>query len=117
MGIAITLLTWWRGRLIGEDGSGNRYYEDHKRKLYGRPRRWVVYKGAPEASKVPSDWHGWLHHTLSDPPKFRQSYAWEKGHLPNLTGTPLAHSPKKGKGEASEPYLRLDYEPWKPGSD
>ena len=31
-------------------------------------RRWVIYKGYADASRVPSDWHGWLHHTFDTPP-------------------------------------------------
>ena len=26
------------------------------------------YNGLVEASKVPADWHGWLHHTETSPP-------------------------------------------------
>jgi NADH:ubiquinone oxidoreductase subunit len=113
MGIQVYLLTWWRGRFIGEDVLGNKYYEDKKHLRFGRPRRWVIYKGKAEASKVPSDWHGWLHHMMSDPPRHRQPYPWEKQHCPNLTGTPLAQKPK-GWRKHPKPSLIKDYEPWQP---
>ena len=34
----------------------------------GRRRRWVVYHGVAEGSRVTPDWHGWLHHTFDEPP-------------------------------------------------
>ena len=59
-----TLWTTWRhGRPVGTDKFGNRYYRDSTGK-----RRWVLYNGTVEASRVPADWHGWLHHTVKDPP-------------------------------------------------
>src|SRR5262249_31746080 len=50
--------TWVSGHFVGKDAFGNRYYENR-----GGKRRWVLYKGTVEASRVPPDWHGWLHHT------------------------------------------------------
>ena len=110
MSIAIFFRTWWRGRLVGEDTQGNKYYEDKKKTRYGKPRRWVIYKGYPEASKVPPDWHGWLHFTISEPPECQNRYPWEKEHLPNLTGTSYAHQPKGLRRLIPE----KDYEAWKP---
>jgi NADH:ubiquinone oxidoreductase subunit len=110
MNIAILCRTWWRGRLVGEDTQGNRYYEDKKKMRYGKPRRWVIYKGRAEASKIPADWHGWLHFTASEPPTPRQRYPWEKEHLPNLTGTPYAHQPKGLQGATPD----KGYEAWVP---
>lgn len=110
MSISIFFRTWLRGCLVGEDTQGNKYFEGKKIVRYGKPRRWVIYKGRAEASKVPADWHGWLHYTISEPPKFRQPYPWEKEHLPNLTGTSYAHQPKGLKGLVAE----KDYEAWVP---
>ena len=110
MGIAIFFRTWWQGCLVGEDAQGNKYYEDKKVMRYGKPRRWVVYKGRAEASKVPAGWHGWLHYATPELPKLSESYPWEKEHLPNLTGTPYAHQCKK----AEEVPLKKGYEAWTP---
>ncbi len=110
MSIAIFFRTLWRGRFVGEDSQGNKYYEDKKKTRYGKPRRWIMYKGRAEASKVPADWHAWLHFTTSEPPQLRQHYPWEKEHLPNLTGTPYAHQPKGLKGVVP----LKDYEAWTP---
>src|ERR1700687_287325 len=57
------LTTWSSGVFVGTDQFANRYYQTKDGK-----RRWVLYAGTVEASFVPSDWHGWLHHTFKDPP-------------------------------------------------
>ena len=84
-------------RFIGEDDFGNRYYEakDNRDSYDGRKRRWVIYHGYAEASKVPPDWHGWLHYTFDDPPTVAplKRRSWEKDHMPNLTGTLAAWRP------------------------
>jgi NADH:ubiquinone oxidoreductase subunit len=124
MTIGTRLFTLWKGERVGIDQFGNRYYREKPgRKLRAgggwnsRERRWVLYKGTAEASKVPPEWHGWLHHTVNeipgagDPPR----HAWQKPHLPNLTGTPLAYRPPgsvlKGGQRAS---TTGDYESWRP---
>jgi NADH:ubiquinone oxidoreductase subunit len=112
------LSTLWRGKLVGRDPFGNRYYERRGRAKPGeRKRRWVMYNGIAEPSKVPAQWHGWLHHTLDAPlsePKAKR-YKWQKPHLPNLTGTqgrylPPGHLMKGSQRAANE----ADYEAWKP---
>ena len=116
------LLTWLRGAPVGRDEFGNRYYRlknFQPQKLGGgrfsRERRWVIYHGTPEASKVPPEWHAWLHHVSDEIPGSRQRYAWEKPHEPNLTGTPLAYHPQgsvlRGGHRAA---ATGDYEPWTP---
>ena len=50
---------------VGSDEFGNRYYEERRARPGKLPRRYVRYNGIVEASKVPADWHGWLHYTES----------------------------------------------------
>ena len=102
---------------IGADEFGNRYYESKKPRSHGRTSRYVIFNGKAEASKVPADWHGWLHHTESAPPPEGgyQQHGWQQQHQPNLTGTVHAHRPsghmlKGGKRQAATG----DYEPWTP---
>src|SRR5581483_10903586 len=59
--IGTLVTTWLSGRLVGSDEFGNRYYESKTGQ-----RRWVIYAGTVDASLVPADWHGWLHHTFTD---------------------------------------------------
>lgn len=126
MGILDTLLrsvTWWNGQTIntqlftarrgvkvGEDAQGNIYYQTGDGK-----RRWVIYNGEMEASRVSPDWHGWLHHTWDKPPTEAplRRKAWEKPHQENLTGTPAAYAPP-GSIRRAEPVARTDYEAWQP---
>ena len=119
MSVGTRLYTWLRGTYVGEDAYGNRYYRAPSRIQGRKERRWVVYKGEPEASKVPPQWHGWLHFTVQEPPRDggRPLYPWQKEHLPNLTGTPAAYRPS---GHTLEGGMRQpatgDYEPWTPPS-
>jgi NADH:ubiquinone oxidoreductase subunit len=116
----MTLGTWlftkMRGELVGTDAEGNRYYQD-RHPLPGRRRkRWVIYNGEPEASRVPPDWHGWLHHTTGvvPPPGGLPRRPWQKDHVPNLTGTALAYRPP-GHTLAVGDKPKPPYEAWRPG--
>ena len=116
MSFGTWLHTLLHGELVGTDEFGNRYFIDKRTKGKKRERRWVLYKGAPEASKVPAEWHGWLHATTNElPAQGAQRRAWQKDHLPNLTGTDLAYRPPGHtlKGGQRAPATG-DYEPWTP---
>ena len=105
------------GKKIGTDVFGNIYYEASPRKGYKRPRRWVMYKGAAEASNVPPEWHGWLHHQTNEIPSDDDSRRreWQKPHMPNLTGTNLAYRPPGHILEGGQrPKVTGDYEAWTP---
>lgn len=115
----ITFVTLVSGaKKVGTDTLGNKYYRAKARKGYKRERRWVIYNSKPEASNVPPEWHGWLHHQtdvvpVSGSESFRR--IWQKPHQPNLTGTNLAYRPPghilKGGQRAK---ATGDYEAWKP---
>lgn len=124
MGITLgtRLYTWLKGEEVGRDRFGNRYYRErnggrvHPDSLR-RERRWVIYEGEVEASRVPPEWHAWLHHTTGDPPDedSAQTQPWQKEHRPNLTGTDQAYRPpgsllKGGKRSKATG----DYEAWSP---
>ena len=104
------LWTWRKGRKVGEDALGNLYYNNAD-----DSRRWVVYNGAMEASRIAPDWHGWLHRTYDEPPTDRPMVhkAWEKPHIENLTGTAAAYAPA-GSIRRAHPADRRDYEAWRP---
>ena len=107
--IGTSLFTKRKGSLVGEDEQGNKYYESKS------GRRWVVYNGIVEASRVSSDWHGWLHHTWNDPPNVTplKRKSWEKAHQENLTGTQSAYAPA-GSLRLQSPKPAQDYEAWQP---
>ena len=104
------LMTRFKGVKVGEDGEGNAYYRNRD-----DSRRWVIYAGEPEASKVPADWHGWLHRTFDENPAETPlaHKAWEKPHHDNLTGSAAAYAPA-GSLRQAHPADRRDYEAWQP---
>ena len=136
MGILGKLFTWWDGATIGTllnsrftgehvgtDAQGNRYFRAKKPKagvynpLGARERRWVIYSGANDASRVPAEWHGWLHGSFDGVPESNlpPPRIWEVDYTPNATGTAQAYRPagalERGGRRAS---AAGDYEAWSP---
>jgi NADH:ubiquinone oxidoreductase subunit len=107
--------TWRKGAFVGSDETGNRYYREKKKPAGRRERRWVIYNGLAEPSRIPPGWHAWMHYRSDEPPGPYVPREWEKPHEPNLTGTALAYRPP---GSVLNPRPRTpggpDYEPWKP---
>lgn len=117
MTVGTRLFTWLRGELVGEDAQGNRYYRERKSVAGRRQKRWVMYRGEAEASRVPPDWHGWLHHTAAEPPPpgGLPHKPWEQEHRRNLSGTALAYHPSGSvAGAGKRAKATGDYEAWKP---
>lgn len=113
MDIGTRLHTWWNGKLVGSDRYGNRYYEERRAHPLRR-RRWVAYAGEPEASKVPPEWHAWLHYT-TDAPLTPVDRPWIKPHQPNLTGTAQAWRPAGSQQQGGRrAAASADYEAWTP---
>jgi NADH:ubiquinone oxidoreductase subunit len=129
----IEIFAWWTGSsfgqrftlwrtgasFVGEDELGNRYYRAANWPPLGE-RRYVVYaSGDWDASQVPPGWRGWLTHTLAEPPSITPLTvrSWQKGWVPNLTGTPGAYRPP-GSTLASgrRPEATGDYDAWSPES-
>ncbi len=129
MGMFKNIFTWWEGATfgtwlntqrhgvaMGQDDQGNLYYEG---KAADGPfkRRWVMYAGQNDASRVPPEWHGWLHHQFEDVPDkaLPPARPWGAAPTPNLTGTMQAYRPKGAQG-AGEVRARAtgDYVAWTP---
>jgi len=106
------LYTWRKGVKVGEDEQGNIYY----RSVDGK-RRWVIYNGEIEASRVSPDWHGWLHHSYDEIPESHlpQPRIWEKEPSVNLTGTAHAYRPAGALEQGGHRAAATgDYESWNP---
>lgn len=131
MKIPLSIFTWWHGpglgtRLatrrtgteVGTDGQGNVYYRSQDAR--GLERRWVIYNGAPEASRVPPEWYLWLHKTIDTLPTElpMKPRVWEKPWVPNQTGTPGAHAPSGSLAvRAKRARATGDYEAWSPDTE
>ncbi len=130
MGLLSKIFTWWDGATIGtllnsaftgeqvgSDAQGNRYFRAKKRRPDGSERRWVIYDGPNDASRVPPEWHGWLHGSFDDVPESRlpPPRIWEVDYTPNATGTQAAYRPQ-GALEKGGHRARAtgDYEAWSP---
>jgi NADH:ubiquinone oxidoreductase subunit len=131
MGILSKIFTWWDGATIGTslfsamngdhvgtDAQGNKYFRSAKRKTVGGlDQRWVIYAGVNDASCVPAEWHGWLHHSFDALPESHLAppKIWEVDYTPNATGTGSAYRPQ-GALERGGQRARAtgDYEAWSP---
>ncbi len=109
MNIGTKLFTYFRGRLVGSDSQGNRYFIEKQARSGHRQRRWVLYNGQVEASRVPPEWHAWLHYTTEDPISEANRKSWQTPHVANLTGTSGAFRPAKTS-------VTGEYEAWTPGA-
>ena len=109
--------TWLRGRLVGEDVYGNRYYRERGDKPWRREKRWTVFAHEAEPTEIPPGWVGWLHKRFEHPPSEQPLPAprWEKERLPVTTGTELAYRPPGSiqRGGQRAPATG-DYEAWRP---
>jgi len=115
------IFTWWHrqtfgtfvytlifGKFVGEDQFGNKYYSDSKEK-----KRWVIYKKRVESTKIPPNWHSWIHFQTKNKPNLKgQLFSWQKQHEENLTGTKRAHKPD-GSMLNNEKKDMKKYETWK----
>jgi NADH:ubiquinone oxidoreductase subunit len=126
MGVLKRIFTWWEGptlvsgwsirrygREVGKDALGNLYFAEKKGK-----RRWVVYNGPNDASRIPPDWYSWLHHQIDGLPdeSLPPAPKFLKDPVPNLTGTPLAYRPPGALERGGQRAAASgDYEAWTPG--
>ena len=117
MDLSTRLFTIFRGRLVGTDSTGNRYYEQRKPRAGQRPRRWVDYANMEEATNTPPEWHAWLHYTVEHPIPEAARKPWQKPYMPNPTGTAASYRPPGHdyRGGHRQPATG-DYEAWTPGS-
>lgn len=116
MNFTIRLLIWFKGKFVGKDCFDNSYYEEKLKGIYNgrQSRRWVIYKSGHDASKIPPEWHAWLHYRADEPLK-QQAYACQPPK-PNLVNTSadmpdLVESDKVVKLSIKN---KRSYQPWTP---
>ena len=120
----LEIFTWWsgqtlgtrihtflNGRLVGSDLDGNKYYINKK----DTERRWVIYNGQTDASKINANWHDWIHYRTNEIPIVeKKEKSWYKKHTMNYTGTDKYYSPRNSTSKKSRPTNK-SYEAWSPG--
>ena len=110
--VGTLLNSWSTGTKVGEDSLGNRYFHAKK-----GSRRWVLYNGSNDASRVPPEWHGWIHGSYDGLPESHLAPAkiWEVDYTPNATGTPAAYRPAGALERGGQRAAATgDYEAWRP---
>jgi NADH:ubiquinone oxidoreductase subunit len=114
------IFTWWHkqtvgtfiytfltGKFLGKDEFGNKYYSNSKGK------RWVIYSNNIESSKIPPEWHSWIHFISRNPPiNEEKKFFWQKPYQENLTGTKNAYKPE-GSLLSNSKKNNKKYETWK----
>ena len=121
--MGFNLFTWWTGQTfgtwlqtlraqeVGRDADGNRYYQRDG-------HRWVLYATDNDSSRVPPEWHLWLHKTRQAPPTDSplEVQSWEKPWRPNPTGSARAELPQGALAAGGKRApAAADYRPWSPG--
>ena len=114
------IFTWWHrqtfgtfvytlfvGKFVAEDEFGNKYYSNLK-----GIKRWVIYKNSVESSKIPPNWHSWIHfQRINKPATNTYTFPWQKQHEENLTGTKRAYKPDGSMLHDSKKDMKK-YETW-----
>ncbi len=110
--VGTSLFTWRHGRRVCSDAYGNVYYESKK-----GDRRWGIYNGPNDASRIPPDWYAWMHRMIDGHPDEALPPApkFLKKPSPNLTGTEKAYRPSGALEMGGQRAAASgDYEAWTP---
>ena len=91
---------------IGSDKFGNQYCIGKHKNYLGQAKRFVVYNGIDESTKVPPMWHSWLHYVSDDLPRNGLEHDWQQEYLPNLTATKYAHVSSGSVAQNLKTYLK-----------
>ena len=101
MGLFANAFTWWNGASwgtsifsrrngeeAGRDEAGNIYFRHRQEPA----RRWVMYAGANDSSRVPPGWNAWLRGTIDGVPEraLPPRRPFEQPAQANLTGSDQA---------------------------
>ena len=126
MGIFANAFTWWNGASwgtiffsrrngeeAGRDEAGNIYFRHRK----DPARRWVMYSGANDSSRVPPGWNAWLRGTIDGVPDkaLPPRRPFEQPPEANLTGSDKAWRPAGSiRASGKRAAATGDYSAWTP---
>ena len=125
MGFFKNLFTWWEGATlgtaifswrngerVGTDSLGNVYFRAKK-----GDKRWVIYKGSNDASRIPPEWYSWIHRQIDAHPDeaLPPVRKFQKPPRPNATGTAEAYRPAGALERGGQRAAASgDYQAWIP---
>ncbi len=125
MGFFKNMFTWWEGaglttmlftrrhgQKVGTDGYGNAYYQSKT-----GDRRWVIYNGPNDTSRIPAEWYAWMHRQIDGHPDeaLPPVRKFHKPREPNLTGTADAYRPSGALERGGQRAAASgDYQAWTP---
>ena len=105
--IGTFIYTLFSGKFVGKDEFNNKYYSN------SRGKRWVIYNSRVESSKIPPEWHLWIHFLTNNKPCDKKiKFNWQKKHEENLTGTTRKYQPEGMLSSDSKKNIKK-YETWK----
>ena len=126
MGLFANAFTWWNGASwgtslfsrrngeeAGRDEDGNIYFRHRK----DSARRWVMYAGANDSSRVPPGWNAWLRGTIDEVPDkaLPPRRPFEQPAQANLTGSDQAWRPAGSiRAGGKRAAATGDYSAWTP---
>lgn len=126
MGLFANAFTWWNGaswgtslfsrrhgQEAGRDEAGNVYFRHAK----DPARRWVIYAGANDSSRVPPGWNAWLRGTIDRVPDkaLPPRRPFEQPPQANLTGSDQAWRPAGSiRAGGNRAAATGDYSAWTP---
>ena len=117
MSLGTILYTWLYGHFVDEDDQQNKYYCNSKDFDDLEKKRWVIFKDEIESTKVPPQWHAWLHKSIDKPPlNYTHKYSWQKNHEQNKTGTDQAYFPDSHplSKTFNKEAIKSEYDSWSP---
>jgi NADH:ubiquinone oxidoreductase subunit len=114
----VLTLLWarFKGKEVGHDEFGNRYFEMRQADYWGKNRRICIYNGNPEATKIPAEWHGWMHYkyNFETVKKLENKYIWQSKHIPLISDV-LDKVTARLKGTRTQRQKeQRRYDSWKP---
>lgn len=110
--LGTALFSWKNGTKVGSDSLGNAYFQSSK-----NGRRWVMYQGSNDTSRIPPEWYSWIHGQIDDVPDKALPPApkFLKVATGNLTGTASAYRPSGALERGGQRQAASgDYEAWAP---
>ena len=126
MGLFANAFTWWNGASwgtsifsrrngeeAGRDEAGNIYFRHRQ----DPARRWVMYSGANDSSRVPPGWNAWLRGTIDGVPDkaLPPRRPFEQPPEANLTGSDKAWRPAGSiRAGGKRAAATGDYSAWTP---